>query len=101
MTKKFEIVHGKLKGNTSAVMSISFDVDIADLECNLQWEANDADDFLDYMKHRLAEELSMHIEGIWTRVAIADGICVEDVMTYPEILELEIDAEVEEVKDDD
>ena len=101
MTKKFEIVHGKLKGNASAVMSISFDVDIADLECNLQWKANDADDFLDYMKHRIAEELSTYIEGIWTRVAIADGICVEDVMTYPEILELEIDAEVEEVKDDD
>jgi hypothetical protein len=101
MTKTYEIVHGKLKGNASAVMSISFDVDIADLDCNLQWEANDADDFLDYMKHRIAEELSMYIEGIWTRVAIADGIFVEDVMTYPEILELEIDAEVEEVKDDD
>jgi hypothetical protein len=100
MTKNFEIVDGKLRGNASAVMSISFDVDIADLGCNLQCEANDADDFLDYMKHRIAEELSTYIEGIWTRVAIADGIFVEDVMTYPEILELEIDAEIDEVKDE-
>jgi hypothetical protein len=100
MMKNFQIVDGVVKGNASAIVDISFDINLADLECSLEGEAFDAENFLDIIRDNIEAEVSRYIEGMWMGVYVGGGLCLEDC-NQTDVHELEIEAEVEEVEDDD
>jgi hypothetical protein len=103
MMKNFEIVDGTVKGTASAIVDISFDIHLADLECSLEGEAFDAENFIDIIRDNIEAEVIRYIEGtqFWLLgVHVGGGICVEDC-NQTDVHELEIEAEVKEVEDDD
>ena len=99
MMKNFQIVDGVVKGNASAIVDISFDINLADLECSLEGEAFDAENFLDIIKDNIEAEVSRYIEGRWIGGYVGGGLSLDCNKT--DVHELEIEAEVEEVEDDD
>ena len=100
MMKNFQIVDGVVKGNASAIVDISFDINLAELECSLEGEALDAENFLDIIRDNLEAEVSRYIESMFMGVQISGGLYLEDC-NQTDVFELEIDGKVEEVEDDD
>jgi len=100
MSKTFEIVDGTIKGTASVVVDVSFDINLHDLDCSLEGEALDAEDFLDIMKDNIEESTQRFIGSVCSaNTHLGGGVCIEDC-TQCDIMEVEIDAEVE-TKDDE
>ena len=99
--KSFEIVDGTITGNAIIVVDVSFDINLHDLECSLEGEALDAEDFLDIMKDNIEEHAARFIEAMCSHnIHLGGGVCIEDC-NQSNILEIEIEVDVEELETDD
>lgn len=101
---KFEIVDGVVRGYATATIEISYEIPMYDLagEGVLEGEADDEENFLDEMHETLENKALHYIERVVDNVGYQSGHDVSiDSCQTPVIQSMEVDAEVEEVEDDE
>lgn len=101
---KFEIVGGVVHGYATATVEISYEIPVYDLAGQgvLEGEADDEENFLDDMQETLENEASAYIERALDSISFNSGDDVSiDSCETPVIHSIEVEAEVEEVEDDE
>jgi len=100
---KFEIVDGVVRGYATAVMELSYEVHVYELRESYEGEAETAEEFLDLIRDDIHNDMERHIE-IWLDDLGYFG-CDDDVNLdsnqTPDINQMELEVEVEEVEDDE
>jgi hypothetical protein len=101
---KFEIVDGVVRGYATATVEISYEIPMYDLAGHgvLEGEADDEENFLDDMQETLENEASACIQRALDSISFNSGDDVSiDSCDTPMIHSIEVEAEVEEVEDDE
>ena len=99
---KFEVVDGVVRGYATAVVELSFEMPVYDLSESYEGEAETAEEFLDLIREDIHSDMSQHIEIALDNLGYRcdDGVNVDSCQT-PDINQMELDVEVEEVEDDE
>lgn len=101
---KFEIVDGVVRGYATAVVELSFEVEVFELPMReaYEGEAETAEEFLDVIRDKVQDDVCSHIE---TAIDDLGYKCEPDVLIDncqpPSIYKIEMDVEIEEVEDDE
>ena len=98
---KFEVVDGVVRGYATAVVELSFEMPVYDLSESYEGEAETAEEFLDLIREDIHKDIENHIEIVLDNLGYRcdDGVNLDGSQT-PDINQMELDIEVEEVEDD-
>ena len=98
---KFEVVDGVVRGYATAVVELSFDIPVYDLSESYEGEAETAEEFLDLIRDDIHSDIERHLESGLDNLGYRcdDGVNLDGSQT-PDINQMELDVEVEEVEDD-
>lgn len=101
---KFEIVDGVVRGYATAVVELSFDIEVFELPMreSYECEAETPEEFLDLIRDDVHRDIENHIEIALDNFGYRcdDGVNLDSSQT-PDINQMELDVEVEEVEDDE
>jgi septum formation topological specificity factor MinE len=99
---KFEIVDGVVRGYATAVVELSYEIPVYELRESYKGEAETAEEFLDLIRDDIHNDIERYIEISLDDLGYRcdDGVNLDSSQT-PDINEMELDVEVEEVEDDE
>jgi hypothetical protein len=101
---KFEIVDGVVRGYATAVVELSFDIEVFELPMreSYECEAETPEEFLDLIRDDVQRDVESHIEVALDNLGYRcdDEVNLDSCQT-PIISKMELDVEVEEVEDDE
>jgi len=99
---KFEIVDGVVRGYATAVAELSFEIPVYELRECYEGEAETPEEFLDLIRDDVHRDIENHIEIALDNFGYRcdDGVNLDSCQT-PDINQMELDIEVEEVEDDE
>ena len=99
---KFEIVNGVVRGYATAVVELSYEIEVHELRESYECEAETPEEFLDLVRDDIHSDIENHIEIVLDNLGYRcdDGVNLDSCQT-PDINQMELDVEVEEVEDDE
>ena len=99
---KFEIVNGVVRGYATAVVELSYEIPVYELRECYEGEAETPEEFLDLVRDDIHRDIESHIEIALDDLGYRcdDGVSLDSCQT-PDINQMELDIEVEEVEDDE
>jgi len=99
---KFEIVNGVVRGYATAVVELSYEIEVHELRESYECEAETPEEFLDLIRDDVQRDVESHIEIVLDNLGYRcdDGVNLDSCQT-PDINQMELDVEVEEVEDDE
>ena len=99
---KFEIVNGVVCGHATAVVELSYAIEVHDLRESYECEAETPEEFLDLIRDDIHSDIENHISIVLDDLGYRcdDGVNFDSCQT-PDIYQMELDVEVEEVEDDE
>ena len=99
---KFEIVDGVVRGYATAVVELSFEMPVYELRECYEGEAETAEEFLDLIRDDIHNDMERHIEIALDNLGYRcdDGVNLDSSQT-PDINQMELHLDVEEVEDDE
>ena len=98
----FEIVDGFVRGYATAVVELSYVIEVHDLRESYECEAETPEEFLDLVRDDIHSDIQNHIEIVLDNLAYrCDGGVNLDSCQTPDINQMELGVEVEEVEDDE
>jgi hypothetical protein len=99
---KFEVVDGVVRGYATAVVELSFEMPVYELRESYEGEAETAEEFLDLIRDDIHNDMERHIENSLDNLGYRcdDGVNLDSSQT-PDINQMELHLEVEEVEDDE
>jgi hypothetical protein len=99
---KFEIVDGVVRGYATAVVELSFDIEVFELPMreSYECEAETPEEFLDLIRDHVQRDVETHIEIALDDLGYRcdDGVNLDSCQT-PIISKMELDVEVEEAEE--
>ena len=98
---KFEVVDGVVRGYATAVAELSFEIPMYELSKSYEREAETPEEFLDLIRDDIHSDIENHIEIALDDLGYRcdDGVSLDSCQT-PDINQMELHLEVEEVEDD-
>ena len=99
---KFEIVNGVVRGYATAVVELSYEIEVHELRESYECEAETPEEFLDLIRDDVHSDVERHIEIVLDDLGYRcdDGVNLDSCQA-PDINQMELDVEVEEVEDDE
>jgi len=99
---KFEIVDGVVRGYATAVVELSFDIEVFELPMreSYECEAETPEEFLDLIRDDVQRDVESHIEVALDDLGYRcdDGVYLDSCQA-PIISKMELDVEVEKVEE--
>ena len=98
---KFEIVDGVVLGSATAVVELSYEIPVYELCQIYKGEAETAEEFLDLIRDDIHSDIESHLEFALDNLGYRcdDGVALDNDQT-PNINQMELYVDVEEVEDD-
>ncbi len=98
---KFEVVDGVVRGYATAVVELSYEIPVYELREFYEGEAETAEEFLDLIRDDIHNDIERYIEISLDNLGYRceDGVNLDSSQT-PDINQMELHLEVEEVEDD-
>ena len=97
---KFEIVNGVVRGYATAVVELSYEIEVHELRESYECEAETPEEFLDLIRDDVHSDVERHIEIVLDNLGYRcdDGVNLDSCQT-PIISKMELDVEVEEAEE--